>query len=222
MLISQSLIFIHYPKTGGSSVQAYLQKAVRGRFFPHDDANLSRPQKESLMHEGLQVAYQYANRLGLNPFEIPAITCIRNPYDLMLSGYLFLKQKHGHKIADLESNFLDYMKNLFARTPVPVMQGRASAIYGPYTAYLTIGQQKPDNLTIARTENLQEDVSAFLKDKVGITPKMPMPHKNRTRHAHFSKYFGEEEERLVYDMWKNVFDNGLYARYEGLESAATR
>lgn len=220
MLISQSLIFIHYPKTGGSSVQAYLQKAVRGRFYPHDDANMDRKQKERLMHEGLQVAYQYAQHLGFDPFSIPAITCIRNPYDLMLSGYLFLKQKHGNKIADLEDNFLDYLKNLFARTPAQVMQGRATASYGPYTAYLTIGHQKPDNLTIARTENLQQDVADFLRDKLGITPKIAVPHKNRTRHAHFSKYYGEEEERLVYDMWKNVFDKGLYERYEGLEQGS--
>ncbi|MBT8061052.1 MAG: hypothetical protein KJO85_00110, partial [Gammaproteobacteria bacterium] len=83
-------------------------------------------------------------------------------------------------------------------------------------AYLTVGHQKPENLTVARTENLQQDVADFLRHQVGITPKIPMPHKNRTRHRHFSSYYGDEEERLVYEMWKNAFDNGLYARYQGL------
>ena len=71
-------------------------------------------------------------------------------------------------------------------------------------------------MTIARTESLSEDVKRFLAEKVGVDPKAEFPRKNATEHAHFSEYYSAQAEDIVYRMWKNAFDNGLYERYEGL------
>lgn len=216
MMISASLLYVHYPKTGGTSVQEYLSRVLPGRYFPKNDASLGNEEKAWLAHQGMAVAFQYAARLGLNPLELPAIACIRNPYSLMLSGYLYLEQKWRDEVGNLEGSFVEYLENLVANTPSDVMQKRAEAPYGPYTGYLTVNGRVPPKLFIARTENLRKDVQSFVQEKLGVSPALGFPHENRTDHEHFSSYYSEKEEEIVYRMWKNAFDSGLYQRYEGL------
>lgn len=217
MLISASLILVHYPKTGGSSVQDYFAKALSDKYYPLDDTTLSRKEKAWVTHQGLSVCYQYAIKLGFDPFNIPTIVCIRNPYVLMLSGYTYLSQYWKEQIDDLESTFSEYLVNLTSKTPAEVMAKRANSLFGPYTAYLTVGDRVPSNVTIARTESLRSDVVNFLKKNVGVRPAFDFPHKNRTQHEHFSRYYTKTAEQIVYRMWKNTFDSGLYRRYEGLD-----
>jgi len=56
MLISRRLMFIHYPRTGGASVQHYLRQAVPDTYYPIEDVSLSDPQKAWLMHQGIETA----------------------------------------------------------------------------------------------------------------------------------------------------------------------
>lgn len=220
MLIGKRLIFIHNPRTGGMSVQAYLRRAVPDRYFPIADTTLDDKKKAWFMHQGLEVCFQYANRLGIDPFSIPALVCIRNPYSLTLSGYLYLKQRFGDSLGEKERSFPAYLQNKISEMDQEVLEQRAAARYGPFSRFLTLGGDLvPDNLTIARTESLAEDVEAFLKDQVGVKAPRGFPHKNASEHGHFSQYYGEAEEDIVYRLYRNVFDNGLYERYAGLAEA---
>ena len=217
MLISESLIFVHYPKTGGSSVQAYIEKALPNKYYPADDATLANEEKAWLTHQGLAVAYQYAIKLGFDPFKIPTIVCIRNPYNLMLSGYKYLVHYCKDRIDNLEGTYSEYLLNLSSNTPADILSKRAGTLYGPYTSHLTIRDLVPSNVTIARTESLSEDVAKFLKNQVGVRPAFDFPHKNKTEHQHFSHYYTKAEERIVFKMWENTFDSRLYDRFEGLD-----
>jgi len=217
MLIGRSLIFVHHPRTGGMSVRAYLKQAVPDGYRPADDRGLSDKERTWLMHQGLEVCFKYATRLGTDPFSIPALVCIRNPYSLALSSYLYLAQRWGTQVKDIEVTFVSYLRGLVARTPADVLEQRALARYGPFSRYMTLGGDTvPDTLTIARTESLADDIAAFLRDQVGVKAPQGFPHKNASKHEHFSTYYGEDEEAIVYRLYRNVFDNGLYARYAGL------
>jgi len=221
MLIGKRLIFIHNPRTGGMSVQAYLRRAVPGQYFPIADTGLDDQKKAWFMHQGLEVCFQYANRLGFDPFGIPALVCIRNPYSLTLSGYLYLKQRFGDSLAEQEQSFPAYLKNLVGEMDQEVLERRAAAHYGPFSRFMTLGGDiVPDNLTVARTESLADDVEAFLKNQVGVKAPRGFPHKNASEHGRFSEYYSEAEEELVYRMYRNVFDGGLYERYAGLEQGS--
>ena len=215
MLISPSLMFIHYPRTGGSSIQKLVLEALPGKYYPIDDERMNDGQKAWVVHQGLDVAWQYARHLGLDPEAIPALVVIRNPYDLMISGYKYLGQRWKGQVADLPNSFRAYLEDLSARTPPDRAQAWARAHYGQYDDYLRLGGRQPSNLTVARFENLVEEVGAFLV-KAGMDPAAAFPHRNATEHQHFSRYYTGVEEELVYRMWKNAFDNGLYARHEGL------
>ena len=217
MLISKKLIFIHYPRTGGTSIQHYLLKVVPDRYYPIDDPHLSRERKLWITHQGLPAAWQYARQLGLDPNSIPALVCIRNPYSQMLSGYMYLAQRWKNEVGNLEETFTDYLLNLKAKTPPREAHRWANATYGQYTDFLMINGETPDNLTVGRTERLEQDVMQFLKRELRLRPRLRLPHRNASEHKSIAHYYGEQEEQLVYEMWKQVFDNGLYQRYQGLE-----
>lgn len=217
MLVSESLIFVHNPRTGGSSVRDYLKTALPEKYYPAADVSMSKKEKVWITHQGIGIAYQYACRLGFNPYTTPTIVCIRNPYSLTLSGYQYLSQRWRGKINDLEGTFSKYLVNLSLKTPKDKLEGMANSPYGPFSGFLLVGDKVPPNLTIARTESLSKDVANFLSNLVELQPAFDFPHKNRSKHEHFSSYYTAKEEEIVYRMYKNTFDNGLYKRYDGLD-----
>ena len=218
MLISNSLIFVHNPRTGGTSVRKQLRKALPNHYFPAADSTLTDEQKTWIYHQGLTIAFEYVEKLGLDPYNIPALVCIRNPYSLTLSGYKYLIPRMKRENKDLEDSFTDYLVNLDRNMPSSKRQAMASAPYGPFSGFLLIGDKTPSNLTIARTESLGDDVAKFLA-KLNVTnPGQEFPHQNKSEHVHFSHYFTAKEEQIVYDMYRNTFESGLYERYQGLDS----
>lgn len=222
MLVGPSLIFVHNPRAGGSSVREYLQRAVPGRYFPVADPKLSNADKSWLIHQGLEVCYQYATRLGLDPFNIPSLVVIRNPYSLSLSGYLYLAQRHGKKIKNMEQTFEQYLENLIAATPVEQLEAKANAEYGPFSTFMTLGGVKPANLAVARTESLRGDAEEFVQGLSGSHKVKRFPHINSSEHAHFSQYFTRTEEEMVYRIYRNTFESGLYKRFEGLDADSVK
>ena len=221
MLIGQKFIFIHYPRTGGTSVRNHLSRLFPDNYLPMSDPRLSREQQVNLTHQSLVVCHQYAKQSGVNPLSLPTLVCIRNPYSLMLSEYMYLKQKWGKKIKDLDKTFSGYLNTLSKKVTAEKKQRWKESHYGRYQDYLCINGSLPVNLTIARYESLEEDVNRFIAEKLGLTDsKAKLPHKNASRHGKVAAYYTEKDEQLVYDMWQNVFDNGLYNRFDGLDVAS--
>lgn len=217
VLISKKLIFIHHPRTGGTSIQHYLLKILPDRYYPLNDPNLSRERKLWITHQGLPAAGQYARQLGIEPASVPILVVIRNPYSQMLSGYKYLGQKWKNEVGNLEPTFYEYLLNLKQQTPANEAHRWANATYGQYTDFLMVGGSIPPNLTIGRTETLERDVMSFLKKKLRLRPRLKLPHRNASKHRPFAEYFGPREEQLVYEQWKQVFESGLYQRFEGLD-----
>ncbi|MFT5138544.1 MAG: hypothetical protein ACI9H8_000109 [Lysobacterales bacterium] len=77
MLVGSSLIFVHNPRTGGNSVRDYLRHAVPDNYFPEADTAMPDKDKMWFVHQGLAITHQYAQRLGLDPFVIPTLVCIK-------------------------------------------------------------------------------------------------------------------------------------------------
>lgn len=216
MLIGKSLMFIHNPRTGGTSVRRLLQASVPEAYRPVNDPTLTREQKTWALHQGMPFAHQYARRLGLDPLALPTLVCVRNPYAHVLSGYRYLAERPAGDVPDLEPDFGAYVRNLYERLDDDKRALMERAPYGLNSTYVLVGHDKPPNVTVARTEQLAGDVAAFLRDRVGVEPAHEIAHENASASGDIADHYGAEEEEIVYRLHRQMFDRGLYERFAGL------
>lgn len=81
-------LFIHIPKTGGSSLENYLQNKSPQTLFsgpvndimPHEHLK-----KISLQHQTLHHIWKYKKILNVNFNNLTILTIVRNPYDRIIS-----------------------------------------------------------------------------------------------------------------------------------------
>jgi len=98
MIFGERLLFVHVPKTGGSSVTVYLLGVLPKPIYlsqPIRDDRIDEPgvvQIPGLRHEGLAEARELVAGHGFDIRRFPLILAtIRNPYDLEVSRYAYLR-----------------------------------------------------------------------------------------------------------------------------------
>ena len=106
MVINSELLFIHIPKTGGTSCTDYLCQTLRGPVFcssiKHQDADMHHKAFlfEGYSHETLAEIYSDRDQViaatGIDPTMLRHVfAVVRDPYELELSNYLFFSQRSG-------------------------------------------------------------------------------------------------------------------------------
>lgn len=213
MLWTDDFLFLHFPKTAGKSLTRALAQTLgrpmtcvisKGQvreLADCDHANLTII--EGWAHENMRAARKRLAEYDKTLESFKAIILgIRNPYDLMVSNYFFMRKTFKHnrerenfKIA-MENDFEDYtMKVGFA----------------PIENWMTVNGSRPENLRIIRFERLQEDFDA-LADEFGLE-SITLPHINPSSHDHYTAYLTPAAEDAIYRKLKYLFDEGFYARH---------
>jgi chondroitin 4-sulfotransferase 11 len=100
---------------------------------------------------------------------------VRNPWDRVLSGYHYYKRKDARILRDNEiKNFGEFLK----------MKSIGKTLNIPQTTFV------PENIDLAiRFENLKEE---FKQIQEFYNIKTQLPHKNSTKHQHYSFYYTEQ------------------------------
>lgn len=203
MIISHGrrYIFVHAPKTGGTSLALALEdramkddimlgdtpKAVkRRRRLKHVTSN-GRLWKHSTLQDivGLVTKQQIEDYFVL--------MLVRNPWDRFVSYYHWLKAQHfDHPAVDLAhvltfSEFLNhpYTKDVFTASP-----------FGSYVTDQS-GKERCD--LFVRMETIADDITPF-EEHLGFKFG-PMPHENRSdRLADYRGYYNDADAALVADI----------------------
>ena len=88
-----NLLFIHIPKTGGTSLEFYLKSKYNETLYSgytNDILPTKEFQNKSLQHLPYNIIYQYKNILDVDFNEnLKIITIVRNPYDKIISDLFF-------------------------------------------------------------------------------------------------------------------------------------
>ena len=194
-------VFIHIPKTGGTSMARALEaraaaddimlgdtpKALKRRHKVKGVAATGRLWKHSTLSDivGLVTPEQIA--------QARVFTMVRNPWDRVVSYYHWLRgQGFDHPAVGLAKR-LEF--SAFLNHP----QIKASLAAHPYASYVSDAQGVERCDLFVRLEHLSEDIPRL--ERLIELPVGPLPHDNRSdREKSYASYYSKEDQHLVGDL----------------------
>lgn len=177
-------LFVHIPKTAGNSIQSVL------RDYSEDELVALRSEQDGVERFGLRnpkykikkhsMLADYRDALGEGQFaDLYKFTCVRNPWDRMVSFYFTPTQKTERwdrkkfrKIVSTAPSIADYLQ----------LDNSESDPFGNVDY-------------IMRFENLAQDFHTVCA-ALDIPPKT-LPQYNRSNRQHYSGYYDDELRELV-------------------------
>ena len=178
------IIFIHIPKTGGTSIERCLEGGI---------------EPENTKH---MTAVQYSHKHPDIWNEYIKFTVVRNPWDLMLSWWKWRTRPSQNSTS---SDFCSFIKK-----QTNIIPGNKYIASGQtYFDYLHIDNICSVDYTL-RFETLQRDFSKLMKQLKIKNNKLP--HINACKIAnHYSYYYDNVTRQRVGDMFEKEID---YYGYE--------
>jgi hypothetical protein len=191
-------LFVHIPKTAGNSIQSIL------RHYSEDEIVALRAEQDGIERFGIRnpnykikkhsTLAEYRAALGEARFhDLYRFTCVRNPWDRMVSYYFRPTQ-----------NVEAWDRREFKKLILKVLS---------VTDYLRLDKGESDPFGnvdyIIRFENLADDFRT-LSAKLGI-PDAPLPRYNRSNREHYSKYYDTDLRELIRKRFAPEIDRFGYA-----------
>jgi hypothetical protein len=179
---AHKFIFIHIPKTGGTSIEKVFKKQI----------------KNNRKH---LTFFQYENELKSEIEKYFIFSVIRNPWDRLVSYWKYRQGKIHAPIDGKMNIFDDWLKfisslnldDLHGKTEKSNIPDFRMGLDSQFNSL--INKQNKINVNLVRFENLQNDFNTIC-DKIGIK-RHHLPHKNKSRHKHYTEYYNEETKQIV-------------------------
>jgi chondroitin 4-sulfotransferase 11 len=178
-------IFIHIPKTGGTSIEALFDQS----FYGWDD-------KFCLWKQHCSI-HQMQSVYGIDVDSYYKFAIVRNPWDRAVSDYKWWTRPNSPFFDFLNNTTLeDYLliRNGYEKiNHLNDSTGRADHFYTQYSFVEIGGACVMD--CIIKFENLQQDFNIFC-DQIGM-PQQKLPHTNKTNRKHYSEYYNQKTIDIV-------------------------
>ena len=178
-------IFIHIPKTGGTSVEMSLK---RHNLVDED------------FSQGVHVHHDSVDKKIANSYYTFAIK--RNPWERFVSiwSYWTINSKHSSRGNAISPDYINISFQKFIRE-LPKIESKVKEKFplGMVTfMQQTELNQLPAYVTVdmwIEFSNIQEDFN-IVCDKIGI-PRQELPHENKSKHKHYTEYYDDETRAIV-------------------------
>lgn len=249
MIFNRDLLFVHVPKTGGMSTSGYLLEILPRPVYlshPAEAWNDTLPERGVVQivgrrHETLVEARDVVARRGFDVRRFPLLLAtIRNPYDLEVSRYTYLRIGHPWERGPeqdlaLASTFEEFAVKNEQRggswatdavttddpAALPADDAPRPRYPNELKDFYTLDGATPDNLRVIRFENLVDELMAALRC-IGVKGRpADFPWVNRSRQDDFLSYYTPLAEEAVYRRYTWVFDRGFYPRLNASLPAPT-
>jgi len=180
----KKFIFIHIPKTGGTSIARLL--------FNHCEMITKHQFAADMMDEA---------RPGIDYF---SFAVVRNPWDREVSRYFYQRRKPDHELYK-EANGLSFKQWLKNRHCDKYFM----SFYGaPMLDWISDDRGNVLIDYIARFEKLDEEWN-IVRDKLGIGEALN--RLNTSQHDHYSAYYDDETNDMIEKVYKKDIDYFKYS-----------
>jgi chondroitin 4-sulfotransferase 11 len=194
---SRKLVFVHIQKTGGNTVTRLLKENLSDIYMVGGKHSFATRGMEEL--ENWDKYFRFA--------------FVRNPWERLVSWYS-MKTERGksgnklwHYVRENSSNFEEFVYN--CTDEVEVRKGVHRSFAYNQLDYVT---NEDGNLLvdfIGRLENFDDGVRHVF-NRIGVEVEI-VPHRNRSRHTHYSAFYTSETEEVVRERFKRDIE---YFGYE--------
>ena len=176
-------VFVHIPKTGGTSIESLFIKDPDIRVLI---ANCRKdvPGKHHMVRD--------INSGLLKKYFV--FTFVRNPWDRMVSYYKF-RIKRSCKMHNHGGSLKEWVSFLYSDDVLKIKANQFNLAIKNQYEFLVSKSNEISVDFIGRFENLQEDFD-IICEKIGI-PKQELPHNNKTNHKHYTEYYDDETREIV-------------------------
>jgi hypothetical protein len=186
-------IFIHVPKTGGSSIVTALEPYcdVHGQFVTqardHSIPLYKKQTRDYCQHDTIEKVNETLISQNYDPNEYFSFCYIRNPWDHAVSQFYYyhrLIERNPDpmpRAIDVVNNcetVAEYIKSRYYLRPMMTVLNYSRAV-----SY------------VCRFENYQQDFDVIC-DRIGL-PEIQLPHKNASKHTHYTDYYDDEAKQIV-------------------------
>lgn len=202
--IEKKFLFVHVPKTGGTSVARALDPWVEHPPLTKWNKLLSRfhlqrdPAKVRLrVHGSLADAYQALPREFAD--QLYTFAFVRNPWDRLVSEYSFVLARDNHpRHTEVKAlpDFYSYLVYEHERG-----RGRSQS------RMLAAPAGRPAINFVGRFENLADDFAHACKQ---IDVDASLPHLNKTKHRDFRDFYDIKSRDYVAENWSEEIDEFGY------------
>tara|TARA_B100001093_G_C26772449_1_gene990835 strand:- start:351 stop:977 length:627 start_codon:yes stop_codon:yes gene_type:complete len=204
-LIKQ-FIFIHIPKTGGSTIKSYL-RSFRG------NTNV-------IMHPHI---LDYINKLPESS-DFFKFTSVRNPWELVVSRYFYRLKlienaKENRRVKDAEVTFDEFVKNeeIFMNSFKSWVSPKSEAFkmydkgksFGSQYDLLSDSNGKMLMDKVIKYENFENELNNLLVAMGIIT--YDKFHINKSDHADYQMYYDQETRKIIADRFVKDIDYFKYS-----------
>jgi hypothetical protein len=199
MLLSkkQKFIFIHIPKTAGTSVFNALKLFVLWQYIATrilHKFNISPP-FDPIPFPSHATATELIEAMGKETFDLYfSFAIVRNPWDLQVSLYKYILREEKHHHHSLVKSFANFDKYLEWRCSEEVILQKDFI-------YSKEGELLVD--FVGRFENLEADF-AKICDRIGISTSLPRLNVSNTKP--YQEYYNEKTKELLRETFKEDID----------------
>ena len=175
-------VFIHIPKTGGSTIEKLFN------LYGHENAGDDNILNTDIMwgHGTQHLAYtKLLLEVSRDISNYFSFAFVRNPWDRMVSEY-FWRRRYSKRLH--RRNLNQFVRRIHKYR-------WCTEHFQPQSEFVCDKDENCRVDFIGRFENLQEDFN-IVCDKVGIS-RQELPHKNKSKHKHYTEYYDEETRQIV-------------------------
>jgi len=192
-----NLLFIHIPKTGGTSLELYFSnkyniKLDNKSLYFFLDKNNKISYNYSLQHMTYKNIIDNSSFLNINFDNISIITIVRNPYERIISDLFFYKKINVNSSKEEVTNII---KNQY----LSINQLELDNHNIPQYLYITVNNELIPNIKILRTESLEKDMIDLGYTDFNIRSQ-ENPHK-----VDYYNYLNNESIKLINDFYDYDF-----------------
>lgn len=204
-----NILFIHIPKTGGSSLETYFKNIYTQTIFGFDTKNIlpENINNISLQHLTYNTIYKYRDILDVSFNEkLNIITIVRNPYDRIISDLFWLKIL---KIGDSQEIVHKHIQTYLGDTDAYDNHRK------PQYIFITDANENIiQGIKIFTTETLTLDMQNYGYTDFNIYENISTENSKK-----YHEYLNNDSRLLIYEFYKKDFELFKYNVVENVDTA---